>query len=884
MRLWHSVLARLRSLLSYRRREADLREELQLHLDREAERLQATGMAADAARLQALRTFGAVERTKEECRDARGTALVDNVARDVRFTWRSLRRSPLAALTIVVTVGLGLGLVAVVFTVLNTLVFRADGVRNPHELFAIDRQRAATTDADTFTTRAGYDALLRETSVFSGAVATTPDVDAWMDGVRREGRLVTGNFFEVLGVDAARGRPLTPSDEAPGRPPVVVLSHRAWSQHYASDPGIVNRTIRVNGAWFQVVGVMPESFRGLEFAAPDYWAPLSLLDHFRPGTPDADVTAGLNVVGRLASGVSTGQALAQLTAWDSQRTIRRQGEPPAPRLVLEPKPGTVPLSMETLALFMPLFFAFGLILMIGCANVANLLLARGVARQREIGIRLAIGASRRRVVGQLLIESLLLALVAAALAFGLSRLVLGGVVHAIVATFPPGAGSLRLAVPEADWRVGLFLVAGAFASTLLFALAPALQATRVELVRAIRGEVVADARPGRLRSALVVLQVTGSVLLLVCAAIFLRSSWAAAKVEPGIRIAGVVTVNVLDETKRATALDVVRTEPSVTAIAAAWPSLLGGRPATADGSTGKATITYQFVSPEYFDLLGVELVRGRGFSAVEQSASAGVATVSEAVAGRLWPGRDAIGQSLRLESDATQDPREPGDPPAVARSVTVVGVTRDVAGFRLGGFRMGGAGVYIPIGLDAAKTSLILSTRGDAERVRTSLIDRMARFDPNMGEVETLRTFASMETYLLAIPFWLTLALGALALALTLSGLFSVLSYLVEQRTREIGVRMALGATRGDVASLVLSQLVRPIGLGLLLGGSLTAALGGVLLSTPAAEAIGETVRLFDPLAYVGSLLCIVAACACAGLVPALRAGRVDPVAAMRQS
>jgi hypothetical protein len=372
------------------------------------------------------------------------------------------------------------------------------------------------------------------------------------------------------------------------------------------------------------------------------------------------------------------------------------------------------------------------------------------------------------------------------------------------------------------------------------------------------------------------------VLLLICAAIFLRSSWAAARVEPGIRIDGIVTVNVLDEERRGAALDVVRTEPSVNGIAAAWPSLLGGRPATAGGPSGKSAITYQFVSPGYFDLLGIELVRGRGFSEIEQSASVGLATVSESVASRLWPGRDPVGQQLRLESDPTLDPRRPGDPPSVARSFTVAGVARDVPGFRIGGVRTGGVGVYIPIGLEAARTSLILSTRGDAERVRRSMIDRMARIDPNMCEVDTLQTYASMETYLLAVPFWLTLVLGGLALLLTLSGLFSVLSYLVEQRTREIGVRMALGATRGRVAALVLSQLVRPVGLGLLLGGSLTAALAGVLLSTPAAEAIGETVRVLDPIAYAGSLFCIVAACSGAALVPALRAGRIDPVAAMR--
>ena len=197
--------------------------------------------------------------------------------------------------------------------------------------------------------------------------------------------------------------------------------------------------------------------------------------------------------------------------------------------------------------------------------------------------------------------------------------------------------------------------------------------------------------------------------------------------------------------------------------------------------------------------------------------------------------------------------------------------------------RAAGAGVYVPIGAEAARTSLTMRVHGDPERARRALVERLTAIDPNMGEVTTLRTIARMEAYLLAIPFWLTLVLGALALLLTLSGLFSVLSYLVEQRTREIGVRMALGATSRSIGALVLSQSARPVGIGLLLGGSLTAALGAALLATPAAELIGSTVRLFDPVAYAASLLCIVTACACAALIPALRAGRIDPVAALRQ-
>ncbi len=281
-------------------------------------------------------------------------------------------------------------------------------------------------------------------------------------------------------------------------------------------------------------------------------------------------------------------------------------------------------------------------------------------------------------------------------------------------------------------------------------------------------------------------------------------------------------------------------------------------------------------------------MRGRGFTVIERSADAAVAVVSEGAARQLWPGADAIGQVVRLEPDpnvlrGVEGPALSAVVPPISRSLVVVGVARDVPGFRLGGFRMAGAGVYVPISTEAAGTTLMMQMHGNAERGRQVFVDRMAAIDPNMGEVETLQALASSETYLLAIPFWLTLVLGGLALLLTLSGLFSVLSYLVEQRTREIGVRMALGATRGSVAALVLRQSVRPVGIGLLVGGGFTAALGGVLLATPAAEQIGSTVRLFDPLAYAVSLLAIVAACAGAALIPALRAAGIDPIGALRQ-
>ena len=829
--------------------------------------------------------------------DTMNPGLVDGLMRDVLYTGRSIRRAPLVSLTIVTTVSLGLGLVAVVFTFLNEVIFRVDAVRNPHELFALERQRPADAEPTTFT-RARYDALIRETSAFSEAFATT-DINSRIDGRRMEGSLVTGNFFHVLGASAARGRTLTPSDDERRDGQVLVLSHRAWSRYFVGDPGILTRTIVVNGAPFQVVGVMPEGFRGLTVAAPDFWAPLSLVGQFRRVDAGRERSVGIGIVGRLKPGLSRDQALAELRVWDSRRAAEDSLEPrgpveaPAPsrvegrasNLVLEPRQGTVPLSADVMLLFTPLFLAFGLILMIACANVANLLLARGVSRQREIGIRLAMGASRRRIIRQLLTESLLLALVSAALAFGISRLVLTAAVSAVTSSWAPAIGDIRLAVPPADWRVALFLVAGAMVSTMFFALAPALQATRVELVRAMRGEVVRDARPGRARSALVALQVTASVLLLICSAIFLRSAWGAATIDPGIRTADTVFVSIANEQARGALLEAVKSEPSVVSVAASWPGALGGsraafaEAAVAGGASDKSPTSYTFVSPEYFSVLGIDIVRGRGFTPTERSASVAVAVVSESVARQLWPDRDAIGQVLRLEPDQTGGAPGPDEPPLLSRTFDVVGIARDVPGFRFVSANV--AVVYVPIAAEAANTSLTVRVHGDPESARLALVERFAAIDPNMGEITTLRTITFMVAYVLRIAFWLTLVLGALALVLTLSGLFSVLSYLVEQRGREIGVRMALGATRRSIGTFVLAQVAGPVGIGMLLGGSLTAALGGVLLATFAP--IGSVVRLFDPVAYTASLLCIVTACACAALIPALRAVRSDPVAALRQ-
>jgi len=870
---------RLRALFSPHRVERELDEELSFHIERETQRLVAGGMSLAEAHATALRRFGPVPLAADECRDERGTTFIDDTIRDVHYALRTFKRAPLVAFTIVTTVALGLGVVAVLFTILNVFLFRVDQVPHIHELFAVERPRNAEDERERFT-RPQFEALRRETSVFTDAYAELPDIDSRIDGRMMSGALVSGNFFQVAGVNAAMGRTLTPADdERSGGQPVMVLSHRGWDRHFKKDPAILGRRLIVGGAPYEIIGVMPEGFRGLAVSAPDYWAPLSLVGQFRPIHQGREDRVGLDIVGRLRPGMTRATAQAGLAVWDSgsaSTTDRRTN------IVLVPRRGTVPQPMEALILFAPLFFSFGLILMIGCANVANLLLARAVARQKEIGVRLSLGATRRRIVRQLLTESLLLALVAAAGGFGISRLALATVVYAVTTSIPPDIGNINFALPAADWRVGLFLIAGALVSTIFFALAPALRATRIEPVKTIRGEIVKDARPGRARNFLIGLQVSASALLLICSAVFLRSAFASATVDPGLRTADTMVVEIANEPTRVAMVRAVSEHPSVNAVAAAWPDLLG-RPRTSFAQAGgvKSTVGLKFVSPEYFSVLDIAVVRGRGFAADERTSGAAVAIVSESVARALWPDGKDVGQVMQLDADPNSPTRREDEPTLAARSLTVVGVVRDVTGFRLADFRE--AGVYVPINAAVAKTGLIVRVNGDSEIARQALLERLTIVDPNMGQIVTMRTVARMETYLLQVAFWVTVVLGGLALLLTVSGLFSVLSYLVEQRTKEIGVRMALGATGHHVTRMVLSQSFRPVAIGLLIGAGLAVALATLLLATPAAAPIGQVIHVLDPVAYAVSLLAIVAACLMAASIPASRAAKLDPMRTLRE-
>jgi predicted permease len=873
---------RLRALATHRRVERDLDDELAFHLEREARKLIGEGMAPERARAAARVRFGPTALVADECRDQRGTAVVDDTIRDVRFAFRSFRRAPLTAFTIVATVAIGVGVVAVLFTLLNRFLFRVDAVPDVGQMYGVERAGPANGDTPAFT-RPVFEALRRETSVFTDAYAAISDIDLRVDGRMMAASLVTGNFFHVVQVEPVMGRALTPGDDGPGGHRVVVLSDRGWTRQFDGDPNVLGRTVLVRGEPFEIVGVMPAAFRGLEVSGPDFWAPLAHVGYFQPADRGREDSAGVGIVGRLRPDVSMEAARAQLAAWDANRQPRT-ADRRAETIALVPRRGTLPQPLEAIAIFTPLFFAFGLILLIGCANVANLLLARGVARQREIGVRLSLGASRARVIRQLMTESWLLALAAAVGGYAVSRIALAGLIYFASQGMPMDLGdpNIELSVPAADWRVAAFLVVTAMAATAFFALLPALRATRIEPLRTLRGEVAGTARPGRARNALIGIQVFASALLLICAAIFLRSAIASARFDPGFRTADTVLIQITNEPKRAAMLQAIASEPAVAAYAAVRPGILAWpNAAVAVIGAARTPVGYKSVSPEYFDVFGIPIVRGRTFTAAERDGEQPVAIVTEATARQLWPAGGGIGETFRLEPDAASGAQPAGESPTPARLVTVVGVSRDVAGFRF--IDTQEAGIFLPTNVNAPATFVLARVRGESEVVHRTLVERLTRVDPDMGLIVTMRTLARLETFFLQIAFWVSLVLGSLALLLTVSGLFSVLSYLVEQRTREIGVRMALGASSRKVTGLVIGQTARPVAYGLLAGVGFAAALAAVLVAMPAAAPITEIVRVTDPIAYGASLLVIVGACLLAAWIPAARAARLDPMRTLRQ-
>jgi predicted permease len=798
--------------------------------------------------------------------------LVEWLVHDVRYAVRGIRRSPLLAASVAATIGLGLGILCSAFTILNAYLLRPIDLPDAHQLYSLSWDTETTQRRRL--TLADFDNVRQDAPPFSGLVASR-EVLVMRDEVPLVGLLVTGNYFQVLGGRPALGRWISPADAtAPGSAPVVVLSDGAWRARYGADPDIVGKAITLGRQRFDVVGVAPPGFGLRGEVRMAFWAPLTMASAF-PGT---DLSApALFVVGRLREGATETQARGWFDVWLRQRfTAGSDAVPTAVRV--EFQGSRVAWNALTVTLLALLGSAFSLVLLVACANVTNLLLARALGRQREIGVRLSLGASRWRVARQLTVESLVLAVPAAAVGLALTLVTARVFPPLIVSTIPKGIGQIEaLMVPiEPDIRVMALLFVAAVMSAVLVALAPAVRMTRMNLVWASRGEAAMDTRRSRLRAGLVAMQIGACVLFIVGASGLIEESRRLANPDPGISYERVTDVRLAPPLRSKVAARLAA-DPAIERVAAAWRAPLDGplQPigVVASRTRIEQTAGFMVVSPEYFPLFDIRVIRGRTFAALEADAGAPVVLVSEATARTLWPGLDPIGQTLDLvPSRGRQASRRPAH-----TSVRVIGVTEDV----VSGLLMDGVDatcVYFATGFEApGELSLLVRTRGNASTARASVTAAVNAIEPDAPFQ------ASSMQVLLGLMAWAFQAfsvtaslLGAVGLVLAFSGTYAVVAFLVTQRKREFGVRMALGATIRQIVSGILGDTLRTAAIGL--GAGLAVSMLLVRFFSGTIPIIPSyTLRTY----LVGTSIVLVAT-VIAALLPSLRATQIDPSQALR--
>jgi putative ABC transport system permease protein len=794
---------------------------------------------------------------------------------DIRYALRGLRRSPVFALSVTATIGLGLGVLCSGFSILNAYILKPIDLPEPHTLYELSWD-SATVRRHRFTLD-DFDAL-RESSPHFSPLAAASETTVMQEGATLVGLLVTGDFFQLLRVQPALGRTLIPADAAaPDQSAVVVLSHGTWQARFGGDPAIVGKTIVLRQRRFDVVGVLPRGFSlpGQEIVG--FYAPLTMATAFDVSNPwNESSPPSLLTFGRLTSSATESQARAWFDVWLHQRFS--PGSESAPTAVrVEPRGRRIPLDGIVLSMFLLIMSIFALVLLVACANVTNLVLARGFGRQREIAVRLSLGARRGVVIRQLVVESLVLAAPAAALGLVLTMVTVRVFPSLIVASFPLRAipFEVLLAPLDPDWRVVSVLAIAAVVSAVLVSLMPALHVTRANLVRASKGDEALDARRSRVRTGLVALQIGACVLFLVAAVGFVDRSTHIANPDTARNYERVADVR-MSPRLRAAVVARLAGDPAVERIAAAWrppmTATLQPLDVLASETRIQQTVGFTVVSSEYFPVFGIRIVRGRPFTAREADEGAALAIVSEATAHTMWPGVDPIGRTLDLLPPQGRSARRPAH-----ASVRVIGVAEDV----VSGSLQNGVDrtcVYFTTGFrDPGELSLLVRSRGDMAATKAAVIaavdaiekDAPYRFWPIMdmigGQAWVFKAFSITAS-----------TLGVIGLLLAFSGTYAVVAFLVTQRTREFGIRMALGAGVRQLVSGMMGETLRTAAIGLA---------GGAAVALTLTRAIGSAIPLVPPIAlrpYLVAIGIMLLATTTAALLPSLRTTRIDPSKALR--
>jgi len=871
---------------------ADLEQDIREHLERETEDNIDRGMSPEDARHAALLKFGNVTRVKEQTWEVWSAVWLEQLLQDVRFGIRASLRSPGLTVAAVMAIALGIGINVGIFSVLNGLALRLLPVPRAEELVSVNqifhfqgRGDRLIHNGSNWFSYSEYLDYRDQNHVFSGIVAYEPYVEATLrdTDVRQVlGTVASCNYFDVLIEHPAQGRGFVDSDCASrGANAVVVVSDDLWRGKFAGDPSVVGKKIVLNQTAYTVIGIARRGFTGTEPIPSAFWAPLTMQKALEPWIDrlSSDNMSWLALIGRTRPGATMEDVRADLGVIAGR--IDQQHSGPLRTTSLAIHAATFFSSPEERSFLIPVasivLAAFALVLLIACANVANLLLARASVRQKEIALRLSMGAGRWRLVRQLLTESLLLSLAGGALGsvialwsfIRITQLVTSHLPH----DFPPFAVNVAPNLHVLAYALGLSLFTG-----IAFGLVPALRSSRPDLNSAMKGEGAhfgAAKRSGRfLLSTLVGSQVAVCMVLLLAAGLLLRGLYNAQTIDPGFEIKGVATIFLNLERQgydpaRATRFmqrfrERIQGLPGVVEVAQAECAPLShdfsGSEITIPGRTETVSIGYNHVTPNYFSLLGIPIVRGRDFTPAETHAASGI-IVTESTARRFWPGQDPLGKSVREIS---------------GREYSVIGVAKDAQVAHLG--QLDTNYLYFPAGTEDNSRSYVLVRYATGfTDVATSIRDVGRSIDPGVSiDVTRLEDYLEVWRAPSRIVAALSGALGALALLLCSIGAYGMVSYSVSRSVRDIGIRMALGADAGKVMRHVLWQAMRPVLIGGTVGVALCAAVSGVLSS------MMFGLGTHDPITFISTPLFLLAVAFVATFIPGRRAMRVDPMVALR--
>lgn len=883
MRRIRGLFLRLIGLLTWGRHEQELSAELDSHLQLHIDENLRTGMSPEQARRHALMKLGGLEQTKQNYRDRRSLPMLETLLQDLRYALRMLRKNPGFTVVAVLTLALGIGANTAIFSLVNGVLLLPLPYANPSRLVA------TTSDYPK-----GAFVTMRNLSQSMDFAANTDATELNLTGLdspeRLIGSAVSANWFSILGVRPEMGRTFHQGEDQPGKDGVVILSYSLWQRRFGSDPNVVGRAIQLEGQSREIVGVMPPNFA---YPSPktELWIPLHL-DPRKAGDYWGD--SYMSVLARLRPGASLEQARAEFAALRPKVVAAFAWRMPDDSFI---KSTVMPLQnllvFDVKSKLIILLGAVGLLLLIACANVANLLLARATSRQREIAVRTALGAARGRIIRQLITESVLLAI----LGGGLGLLIAYYGLLVLKTTLP--ADTPRLATVAVDARVLVFTAILAVLTGLLFGVMPAAGSSKVDLVDALKtaGAKGQSEKSHRLSRGLIIGEVSVAAILVIGAGLLVKSLWNLSNSNQGYRPESILTARVTPDESfcespgRCQAfyselLSSVRALPGVSAAAASDGLPLSGiwqtLPSDVAGYTIKPgahvpMLMERVVSPDYLSLMRIPLLQGRALSSADSALNAErVVLIAKSTAEHFWPGKSPIGEHLK--------------PRWLDTWWTIVGVVGDVKEETMTSDHPDwiDGEVYIPYGPHSvasrgpqappAAMTLLVRSSGDAAQLAAEIRGVVAALNPTVpvSQVQTLPGWISQAVAGPRSTASLFSIFATLALVLGAFGIYGVISYFVSQRTREIGIRLALGARRKEVLLMIVSQSARLAVFGVVIG------LIGALVLTRLMGSLLYGVTASDPLIYavVAMLLLIVALAA--SYIPARRAMRVDPVVALR--